>query len=322
MGSDATDRDPAPHRGRDDDESAAVVSRLDRWRERGMDALEDATERVPVIGSIVAAGERERERGGGLLAGGVAYRLFFWIVPAGLAAAAASSLAGTLPKGGIEQTAGSRGLGAAVAAAERESMDANSSARWYLLVLGVALAVWFGKAVVRAIAVVHAVAWEQKVPKVRRPLVAGAVFTVVTSLLTLAAAAATAVLSGIGLGPLALALSLVLVYGGVALFISMFFPHADAPPRALLPGCLLISAGAVGLHVFVNVYLAPKMGRSVSTYGMLGAATVILLWLYIIARLITVAAFLNASLWRDRNPRAHDAARSAAVPSAPTEGAH
>jgi uncharacterized BrkB/YihY/UPF0761 family membrane protein len=32
-------------------------------------------------------------------------------------------------------------------------------------------------------------------------------------------------------------------------------------------------------------------------YGLLGASTVILLWLYLIARLITLSAFLNATLW-------------------------
>lgn len=60
--------------------------------------------------------------------------------------------------------------------------------------------------------------------------------------------------------------------------------------------------GAVGMHVIVSVYLAPKAGGSVSTYGMLGAATVILLWLYLLARLISIAAFFNAALWKGRQP--------------------
>ena len=44
----------------------------------------------------------------------------------------------------------------------------------------------------------------------------------------------------------------------------------------------------------------PRLGRSSELYGSLGAATVILLWLYIIARLITLSAFLNATLWERR----------------------
>jgi uncharacterized BrkB/YihY/UPF0761 family membrane protein len=46
--------------------------------------------------------------------------------------------------------------------------------------------------------------------------------------------------------------------------------------------------------------LVPRLGRSSELYGSLGAATVILLWLYIIARLITLSAFLNATLWERR----------------------
>ena len=49
-----------------------------------------------------------------------------------------------------------------------------------------------------------------------------------------------------------------------------------------------------------SLYLVPRLGRSSELYGSLGAATVILLWLYIIARLVTLSAFLNATLWERR----------------------
>ena len=50
------------------------------------------------------------------------------------------------------------------------------------------------------------------------------------------------------------------------------------------------------------LYLAPKLGRSSELYGALGAATVILLWLYLEARLFVGAAFLNACLWERAHP--------------------
>lgn len=58
------------------------------------------------------------------------------------------------------------------------------------------------------------------------------------------------------------------------------------------------------MYVFVNVYLVPKLGRSIDTYGLLGAASVVLLWLYVIARLITLSAFVNAGLWQRERPDA------------------
>jgi len=99
----------------------------------------------------------------------VAYRLFFWIVLLGLAAAAAGSLLGLKPKAGLESAAGSRGISAVVATAEHQAIDASHSGRWYLLLLGVGFSIWFGLGVVRAQNVAFALAWGEKIPKVRRP---------------------------------------------------------------------------------------------------------------------------------------------------------
>jgi uncharacterized BrkB/YihY/UPF0761 family membrane protein len=90
-------------------------------------------------------------------------------------------------------------------------------------------------------------------------------------------------------------------------------PHRDARWTALLPGAVIVALGIEALHLFAALYLAPRLGRSSELYGSLGAATVILLWLYIIARLFTFSAFLNAQLWERRAPTA-PAARPAEAP--------
>jgi uncharacterized BrkB/YihY/UPF0761 family membrane protein len=64
---------------------------------------------------------------------------------------------------------------------------------------------------------------------------------------------------------------------------------------------VLVALGGQAIHLAVVLYLAPKLGRSSELYGALGAATVILLWLYLVARLLVAAAFLNAALWGSRN---------------------
>jgi membrane protein len=280
-------------------EEPAPASRFDRARQHALDQVAAWTERIPVIGAIVEAGQRERATGGGLLAGGVAYRLFFWVVPVGLMLAAAGSLAGIEPKESLQSAAGSRGVTSVAATATRQAMDANAGNRWYLLGLGVALSVWFGIGVVRALNIAFALAWNQPIRRLRHPIAAGIVFTVLAMALSAGANAIKLLVSSIGLGPVALSLAIVLVYAGAAFVITVLFPHGDAPPRALVPGCLLLSVGGLLVHAFVNVYLAPRLGRSIDLYGLLGAASVVLLWLYVIARLITVSAFLNASLWRD-----------------------
>ena len=66
------------------------------------------------------------------------------------------------------------------------------------------------------------------------------------------------------------------------------------------------------MNVAVVFCFAPKLGRSTELYGTLGTAAVLLVWLYILARLITSGAFLNATLWERRyGVPAQGSARSA-----------
>ena len=59
-------------------------SRLTRVRDQARHAGDWASERVPGASLAATALERERLAAAGLLAGGLAYRLFFWLVPLGL----------------------------------------------------------------------------------------------------------------------------------------------------------------------------------------------------------------------------------------------
>ena len=67
-------------------------------------------------------------------------------------------------------------------------------------------------------------------------------------------------------------------------------------------GSVLVAVGIVLVHLSVSFYFAPKLGRSSELYGTLGAAMVVLLWLYVAARLVVAGAFLNAALWARRQP--------------------
>jgi uncharacterized BrkB/YihY/UPF0761 family membrane protein len=275
----------------------APASRSERARRRADSELERAIDRFPVVSTLLVATDRERAAGGVLLSGGVAYRLFFWLVPLGLLVAAAASIFTAGDTSGLDEAAAQHGLSGVAARAARGAIDSSEHARWYLLGFGTVVTVWTGYGVVRALNIVFAIAWGQRPPKVRRPPVAGAGFTIAAFGLTGMAWGVGEAVSWVGLGTLVEGVTTVLAYAAAALAVSLLFPHGDAPWRALMPGAVLISAGAIAVHVGVNVYLAPKLGRSIDTYGMLGAATVVLLWLYLIARLITVSAFLNATLW-------------------------
>jgi membrane protein len=264
--------------------------------------LAHAWERLPFHDIIAAALERERIAAAGLLAGGLAYRLFFWLVPLGLVLAAILSFWVESDPEGLEEAAREFGLGGASANAAADAIAHDAHSRWYFLVAGIGLLGWFGAGVVRALNVAHAVAWRLPPVKIRRPYRAGALFTAAT-IAMLALSSAAAVVREWSPGPgLAVTLALGVVYLGVFIWASSVLPHRATHWTAFVPGAILVAVGTQIIHVAAVYYLAPKLGRSSELYGTLGAATVVLLWLYLVSRLVVAAAFANAALWEHRQP--------------------
>ena len=122
--------------------------------------------------------ERERLAAAGLLAGGLAYRLFFWLVPLGLVFAAVLSFWVDVDPVALEDAAEDFGISGAATQSAMNAIEAEHHARWYFLLAGIALVIWFGIGVVRALIVVPcgrlgAEAGEAPAPAGRKPDVHG-----------------------------------------------------------------------------------------------------------------------------------------------------
>ena len=267
--------------------------------ERARGAAAHATARaheLPGATHVAALLERERMAAAGLLAGGLAYRLFFWLVPLGLVLAAVLSFWYVSDSEGLEEAAGEYGLSGAATRSAMDAIAQSSQTRWYFLVAGVVFLAWFTLGVVRALIVAHAVAWGLRPEKLRHPFKAILVFNGLL-LAALGASAATQFLREELPGPgIVVTLALVVFYLWLLLFVLDKLPHRARSWHDLLPEAIVVAVGAQLMHLVVVFYLAPKLGRSSELYGSLGAATVILLWLYLVARLIVAGAFLNAAL--------------------------
>ena len=274
----------------------------------GLRAAETARTRFPGGPAVFESLERERAAGSSLIAGGLAYRLFLWLVPFGLVLAAIGSFWSESNQGSIVSTVRKFGISGAAARNARAAFTEGQHNRWYLLITGIVFLLWFGIGAVRALRVAHQVAWAVRGSKLRNPIGASALFTTTVVSVSLIGAGSQWVRhsSGGWLGLLIL-VAMFGVYATVAVGAMSLLPHAGAPRLALLPGAVLAGLGMILVQAFVSVYLGPKLERQPQLYGALGAATVILLWLYIVARLIVAAAFLNATLW-DRRTRPAEAA--------------
>ncbi len=271
--------------------------------ERG---AERAQERRWVREAIDSLGSEKRS-GAGLLAGGLAYRFFLWLVPFGLVVAAVASFWVRLSPKSLTDSARSFGLGGVAARSATTAVEDGSKARWYLLAAGLILIVWAGIGAVRALRVAAVIAWRLDPHRIRRPLRSSLVFTGVCLVgLCTSMAASWARHESPGLGVL-VTLAGVLVYGLLGLFVFSHLPRADGTTwQTLLPGAILVGAGITGVHLFLAYYLAGKLERSPSLYGTLGASTVVLLVLFLAARLLVSGIFLNATLhrWRELEAQA------------------
>jgi uncharacterized BrkB/YihY/UPF0761 family membrane protein len=275
--------------------TAALAERLAAARARG--------EKLPGAPLVQEVLQNERELGGGLIAGGVAFRIFLWLVPFGLVVAAVLSFWRDLDPDGLETAARRFGVGAAAAQAASEALQASDRNAFLVLAFGLVLLAWFTLGAVRALVLAHALAWQLEPPRIRRPL---RVFAVFNGLFLLA------ILSSVGIAWLEAAIGRTALLGtalglavgtAVALYAMWLLPNRATDIRELLPGALLVAVGHLLVQIAVIFYFAPRLGRSEETYGAFGAAATMLVWLYVLSRLITVAAFLNATLW-DRRHRA------------------
>jgi uncharacterized BrkB/YihY/UPF0761 family membrane protein len=104
---------------------------------------------------------------------------------------------------------------------------------------------------------------------------------------------------------------------GLWLVVSWLLPHArDASWRALVPGAVVVAIGVEVLHVVTLVWISRAITTKADRYGALGAALALLLWSYLLGRLVVGATVANVSVWR-KNAAARDATPAVPPPADP-----
>jgi membrane protein len=93
------------------------------------------------------------------------------------------------------------------------------------------------------------------------------------------------------------ALVALIPFFAIWLALELLLPHGDAPWQALVPGALLVAVGMQVVHLGTVLFLGNRIEHASATYGSFGAALTMLVWLYIVSRVIVGSAMLNAALW-------------------------
>jgi membrane protein len=69
------------------------------------------------------------------------------------------------------------------------------------------------------------------------------------------------------------------------------------PARALIPGAVLMAVGANVLQLLTTYWIGNLAARKTNTYGAIGIALAVLLWVYVLGRIMVASAGLNAALY-------------------------
>lgn len=181
------------------------------------------------------------------------------------------------------------------------AVETSDSNRVILFATGIALLAWFSLGFVRALVLAYSLAWGLPRARVRKPLYAVMLFNGLFLAVVVASSGLAWLREQIGLFGILGVLATVCFQAAVALLVMWLLPHRALRWPELIPGAVLVAVGSQLITVAVAFYFAPKIGRSSELYGTLGAAAVLLVWLYVVARLITSGAFLNVTLWERRH---------------------
>ena len=106
--------------------------------------------------------------------------------------------------------------------------------------------------------------------------------------------------ANLGVAGIVVAVAALVPFFAIWLGVSILLPHGEAPWQALAPGALLVAVGMQVVHLGTVLFVADRVERASATYGSFGAALTVLVWLYVVSRVIVASAMLDAALWERR----------------------
>ncbi len=254
--------------------------------------------------------ERDQRTIGAALAGALAFRLFLFILPLVLV------LVGVFDIFGHDLAKASENMGLHSAATSVEDAARQSGGDWWwLLPLGLFFLYFATSALLKMLNLVHRVVWDQLEGRVRvKPRQVGWMFVVIVAVVVVAGFVSLLREQSEGLG-ISTALLIMLVYFTFWLVASRLLPHRDAPWTALVPGAILFALGLEAVYLATIFWIAGKIESSSALYGAIGVAAAILLWLYLIGRVVVAAAVLNVTMWDRKQAGATEGASASKDPS-------
>jgi membrane protein len=280
--------------------AAARLSRRQRFNLRikaERRRLEAARGTSPTVGFAFDAFSYDNDTGAPVLAAALGFRVFLFQVPYVCLLVIIAGFVADMTGRSVESMFRGKGIASLTARSVQNAASLSGWARLTSLIL-VAYALFLtARAFVKVLNIVHSLVWD--VPRTKLRSLNRATFGFV-GFVTFALALSyliQALRDRTSIGGVAALILFTIVPFLAWWYVSWWLPHGDCPPITLAPGAALFAIGIEILHVVTVVWFPHHLHSKSEIYGTIGLSVALLLWAYLIGRLITLAAVLNAALW-------------------------
>jgi uncharacterized BrkB/YihY/UPF0761 family membrane protein len=284
--------------------TAEARSRLIETQHR----LEAARPNNRLVDALFGTYEHDTDIGGGILAGAVAFRVFLLLVPYVFVFVMGFGLFARSTDGSPRTVAMSAGVAGIAAQAMSDSSKTSINAQVISIAIGVFALLIAARTAMKTLRSVHILIWH--VPGARRASLLAAVGLVVVVTAGLAVVQLVGALRNISVSVGIAATGLfVAIPAAIWLAASLwYFPKPEpAGWRDLLPGAIVVGLGIEALHLFTVLWISHQVESKSETYGAIGVALALLLWAYLLGRVLTAGVVVNAANWFRTHPPGADA---------------
>ncbi len=260
--------------------------------------LEELRPRLPALDAAFNIRDRDKRVAGSVLAGALAFRLFTPLLPLVLLGMVVLGYSSSKDPSSTGEVAHNLGIKDSALNTIAHSSQLSGGSRLGVAAFAIFTLFTASVSATRAIRAVHSLAWGLPLGRFSRTL--GASLAFIGWMIVMAGlwAAGAWARQDLGLLGLIATIALIAAFFGAWLVISMTLPHPPGLPwRAFVPGAIVVALGLEVIHLVTVLYLAHKASQFSAAYGALGTALILLLWLYLLSRLIVASAFMNATLW-------------------------
>jgi uncharacterized BrkB/YihY/UPF0761 family membrane protein len=270
-----------------------VQARVQTERER----LEAARSTSVTVGFAFDAFSYDTDSGAPVLAAALGFRVFLFVVPYVCLALILGGYLSSVENRNPSAMFRGRGIAYLTAKSVAASTSLSEGARVITLLLVVYALYLAARSLVKVLYIVHALVWAVPRSKPKKPNRAALLLIAVVAV----AAGLTAVIDRlrqvVPLGSGASLLLYTVLLTGTWWFVSAWLPHRDCPLIVFLPGAVVFALGTIVLELITILWLPHYLDGRSALYGTLGLSVTLLLWAYLLGRMMTLAAVLNASLW-------------------------